>query len=228
MHIADSAEPASWIASRLHPFAQDVGAIIPTGFAAYARVFHPPCWLTPGGIEIPVRWRDIAAANNRTIAEEMQNLERGHDPTLISPSGEELWQQQPRTGTMHIEIAVRLAAILPSYTRTPESCWFAVWEGFGAIGSRWNRAPMFSVPERNLFLLHGPLDDVVLTLSQTDWDYRSPNLWWPDDRAWCVATEIDFQWTYVGGSAACIEAILNDPELEVLPTNPAQGNLMEE
>jgi hypothetical protein len=227
MHIAESAEPAAWIPNRLHPFAQDVGAIIPTGFAAYARVLHPQYWLTPGGIEIPVRWRDIAAANNRTVAAEMQHLDRNGDPTRISPSGEELWQQQSRTGRLPLEIAVRLSAILPAYTQTPESCWFAVWEGFGDLGVRWSGAPMFSVPGRELFLLNGPVDDVLLTLSEVDWSYLSPNLWWPDDRAWCVATEIDFKWSYVGGSEACIEAILNDSELEALPTNPAQGNAME-
>src|SRR5439155_18457096 len=64
MRIARNAEPASWIAARLHSFAQDVGSVIPEGFAAYARVFHPPYRITPDGNQIPVRWKDIAAANN--------------------------------------------------------------------------------------------------------------------------------------------------------------------
>jgi hypothetical protein len=46
---------------------------------------------------------------------------------------------------------------------------------------------------------------------------QSPNIWWPDDQARCVATEIDFAWTYVGGSTAAIEAVLADPRLEALP-----------
>jgi hypothetical protein len=44
-----------------------------------------------------------------------------------------------------------------------------------------------------------------------------PNLWWPDDRSWCVASEIDFPYTYVGGSQELIEEILADPSLEALP-----------
>ena len=32
-----------------------------------------------------------------------------------------------------------------------------------------------------------------------------------------VATEIDFNNTFVGGSAACIERVLAHPELEALP-----------
>lgn len=175
----------------------------------------------------PVRWRDIAAANNRTVAGEMQVMDLPTHPSQYSASGEELWNQQTRTGNLPREIAVRLAAILPSQTLTPELCWFAVWEGFAGVRIRRSEAPMFSVPERNLFLLQGTVDDVLTTLSVVDWDYRSPNLWWPDDRAWCVVTEIDFTWSYVGGSRDCIKQILGDPQLEALPTNAEEGNFMQ-
>jgi len=226
-HAAKNADPASWIESRLHPFGMDVGSFIPEGFAAYARVFHPPYRLTPEGNQKWVRWRDIAAANNRTIAAEMQLMDLPGYPSQFSASGEELWDQYTETGNLPREIAARLAAILPSQTLTPELCWFAVWEGYPDVRIRTSGAPMFSVPERNLFLLHGIVDDVLTTLSEVDWIYRSPNLWWPDDRAWCVVTEIDFTWSYVGGSPACIEQILGDPELEAIPTNAEEGNFMQ-
>ena len=47
-----------------------------------------------------------------------------------------------------------------------------------------------------------------------------PNIWWPKDRAWCVATDIDLFDSYVGGTEDCIKAILNNPALEALPTTP--------
>jgi hypothetical protein len=46
---------------------------------------------------------------------------------------------------------------------------------------------------------------------------QSPNLWWPDDRAWCVASEIDFRSTYVGGSRALIDRVFDDERFEALP-----------
>ena len=49
------------------------------------------------------------------------------------------------------------------------------------------------------------------------WEDQSPNLWWPEDRAWFVATEIDYAWTYIGGSPVPIEALVVDARLEVLP-----------
>lgn len=50
-----------------------------------------------------------------------------------------------------------------------------------------------------------------------------PNLRWPDDRAWCVAPEIDFPYTYVGGSSKLIEEIIGHPLLEALPATIDQG-----
>ena len=46
-----------------------------------------------------------------------------------------------------------------------------------------------------------------------------PNLWWPEDRAWIVATEIDFMETYIGGSAECINQLLSGPDLEAFPVS---------
>ena len=45
---------------------------------------------------------------------------------------------------------------------------------------------------------------------------QSPSMWWPADRAWFVATEIDGYSTYVGATAACVEAVLADPALGAL------------
>jgi hypothetical protein len=35
----------------------------------------------------------------------------------------------------------------------------------------------------------------------------SPNLWWPDDRAWVVSTEIDLDTSFLAGSSDCIRDI---------------------
>lgn len=46
---------------------------------------------------------------------------------------------------------------------------------------------------------------------------RSPNLWWPEDRAWVVGTDIDGDDTLVAGSHTMIDAILAHPDLEARP-----------
>jgi len=249
LELVTNVEPAAWIVKQLHPFTQDVGSVIPEGYEAYARVFHPAYRNERDGNSVPVRWWEIASANGRIVHPEMQfpGITGSPGPNYDPQPG--VWDEEPELGSMPKEVAIRLAAILTAYTGTPTSCWFAVWNGFGNLNLPQD-APKFSIPYRDLFLLRGPLEAVaespyvgqsadastlicwpddasVEAVTEApdlgEWCYQSPNLWWPEDRAWCVATEIDFSWTYVGGSAACVRAILADPALEALPARIEDG-----
>lgn len=53
--------------------------------------------------------------------------------------------------------------------------------------------------------------------------YQSANLWWPADRAWCVATEIDFNTTYIAGTQGLVDALLACEALEVHQVEPTDG-----
>lgn len=46
---------------------------------------------------------------------------------------------------------------------------------------------------------------------------QHPSLIWPDDHAWVMVSEIDYDSTIVAGSADLIRAICADPEIEALP-----------
>jgi hypothetical protein len=84
--------------------------------------------------------------------------------------------------------------------------------------------PRFRLPERNYLLFRGPLraalavgDDHGGWVSDDGEPWfspQSPNLIWPADRSWCVATEIDFDSTLVAGSRALVDAVLAHPDLE--------------
>jgi hypothetical protein len=71
---------------------------------------------------------------------------------------------------------------------------------------------------REYLLFRGPLEAVTSFFFGGASLFQSPNLWWPQDRSWVVATEIDDWTTYVGGSRACIEDLLASPRLEVVPS----------
>ncbi|HET8570165.1 MAG TPA: hypothetical protein VFM93_14390 [Candidatus Limnocylindria bacterium] len=206
---ARDARAAGWIAPRLHPFAQDVGSVVPPGFEDHARVFHPA---RRGDAAVP--WREIARANGRTVHREMQFGSIAGTWSRASPDPS-LWTADPETGSLPLEIVRELVAVLRRHTGTPERCWIAVWEGFGDLDLPAG-TPRFEHPGRAYYLLEGRVDDVTRPLFQHAWHYRSPNLWWPDDRAWCVATEIDLTYTYVAGTVECIEAVLAAPGIEAL------------
>jgi hypothetical protein len=78
------------------------------------------------------------------------------------------------------------------------------------------------LPGRDYVVLTGPLRGALRIGSFGLGIFRpqSPNIFWPADRRWCVASEIDFDCMLVGGSARLIEAILNTPELDAWPVGP--------
>jgi len=49
---------------------------------------------------------------------------------------------------------------------------------------------------------------------------RSPPELWPDDHAWVLATEIDFDSTLIAGTTELIETLLQTPGIEVLQIQP--------
>ncbi len=52
-------------------------------------------------------------------------------------------------------------------------------------------------------------------------DDQSYNLWWPEEKAWFVSSEVDYAWTYVGGSRRLVDDLLVDGRLEVVETRIA-------
>jgi len=47
--------------------------------------------------------------------------------------------------------------------------------------------------------------------------------WWPQDRAWFVATDIDLMSTYIGSSRDCARALRACPALEAVDTAAANS-----
>lgn len=68
------------------------------------------------------------------------------------------------------------------------------------LGLPSQRYPNSSYP--TAYLLNGPLSALVgLRYPDVD-DWKNPDLFWPDDRSWFAATDVDFWSLYVGGTAA--------------------------
>jgi hypothetical protein len=231
--VAD-VSPASWIGSRLRPALENLGSVIPGGFEAYGRLFHPVEERT-GEYR---RWSDVARDNDRVVHPDMQFHMINRRVGTPLPSSYDRGQG-PEWGSLPLEERCVLVEHLRDHTTTPAGCWFCVWEGFGGIDDQGVVARVRLPLHREYLLRHGPIEaameptphrygpdfGVLLATTGTEpptpaevyWEDQSPNLWWPEDRAWFVATEIDYAWTYIGGSSQLIERLLADDRLEVLP-----------
>jgi hypothetical protein len=82
------------------------------------------------------------------------------------------------------------------------------------------------LPGRDYLFFEGPIEGAIDFGSYLTPEYfipQSPNLFWPEDRAWCAASEIDLYCTLVGASNALAESLVANPALEawrVLPDDP--------
>ena len=143
------------------------------------------------------------------------------------------WGSHPTVGSIPEAECRTLVETLKGFTTTPNSCYFCLWDGWGNIDTRLYKAgSRVRAPHRDHLLFRGPID-AIMAFFATDWPRgnvwgNSPNIWWPEDQAWCVATDIDLCHTYIGGSPECIEAILSNPDLEALPTDPRCVNVPEQ
>ena len=216
-------EAADWIVAGVRDFRYDVGSLLPQGFEAYARVFHPALRHSAGGPD-EVRWAAVAAANGRVAHPGMEWISiTGSWRFLHQDNQPGIWDEAPREGSLPARQAAELATLLAEHTTTPQRCWFAVWDGFGAIPPQLGRAdiPRIALPHRSMLLLAGSLSEATTSIVAPPGDQRA-SLWWPEDRAWCVATDVDLMTTYVGGTEECVNALVDGDEVEAMPVSVDQ------
>ena len=207
----------AWVHEGLSRFADGdggtvVGDVVPPVFEAYARVLHPAHRRTgPAAGEVEqVTWGEVAEANGRT-AHPLMEWDFITAATASRRQGQPgLWDTCPATGNLGGPTARALSAVLTSFTTTADQCWFAIWEGHTNLDDVREHAERMRAGWMEMFLIA----DSITAAGNRFRNLLSPNLWWPQDRAWCVATEIDLMTSYVGGFRQCIDAILASAELE--------------
>jgi len=203
--------PAEWLEPLLVPQSFEVWMTAPKGYEAYARIFFPfvRTGLDAGGEwhEQHIRWTDIARENGKLVHALMERETISRSPTGEDATERCAWNLSP-------EQLAALMSILVRHT-TSTSGWFLLWDGFGDLNDDVFNAgvPKVSHAMRDFYLLRGPLE------SYTHFS-NDPSYWWPDDRAWCVGTEIDFDSTLVAATDEVVTALLAEPELEVIRVEP--------
>jgi hypothetical protein len=188
--------PVGWVAAEITEFGQGVArSLVPAGYESYVRLDHG-------------------------------------DPD----NGAE-------TGTLSLAELGALIPLLAGATATPADVWFCLWEGFGYLHrsvsvlssppgpqlvveprvdpETW---PPLVLPHRNYYLLRGPVRaapyvSAYFTAPGLPWR-DGPNLWWPRDRAWFVASEIDLFATHIACPSALARALLEERVLDASLVEP--------
>ncbi len=204
----------AWVAPLLTGEFGAVTLTVPSGYPAYVRICHPARDVN----DMPVDWSTVARTTGRTRHALMQwhALVGSPDPFDFTGS---LWPGgPPDRGNLATDLLQSVCDLLGAHTGDAAECFAAVrsgWSGVepGHAGLR--------LPGREYVLLRGPLQaSTQIGVDRPFWQPQSPNLLWPRDRAWCLASEIDFDSTLVGGTKDLIEALLAEPGLEAWPVAP--------
>jgi hypothetical protein len=219
--LRDDVDVAEWLVRALSPWTErgivHVGTLVPADYPAHARILH-----RSSTRDRDVRWGELAARTGRSLSAETAFPELvGWHPDTQHQSPPEPWLS-PDSGSLRADECAAAAEVLARHTSTPDACWFCLWEGYGwADLTRIARAaPRVEFEHRSCLLFHGPVASATAFRSPP-W-FQSPTWWWPEDRAWCVASELDIYSTYVAATTSAIRALVDHPALEVLECTPDQ------
>ncbi len=222
-----------------------VASIAPLGYPAYVRILHPA---GAEGASHGVPWRDVAAWSARTYHPLMQfewlstaRFVTADPPPFDHPPPEghlaggpcdvlyahlSRWTSTPDAcwlglweGQANLNMAFRKTSALgtahhwdPPQTRVHDAAgrWVEIVEAM-------RRAPRFALGGRR-YLLARSSATAIPTLGRPPLSLTA-NLAWPDDRAWYVVSDIDFDSTLVATSNECANELLADDRLEALPVH---------
>jgi hypothetical protein len=205
------------LVDRRVPEGVPVNAVVPGAFESYARILHPARVLGHGDVGWQ-SWEEVAAGSGAWLSGETPFRRITVPPGTevpLGPQGARPEDDVPMSGSLPEKETRALVDLIRPFTST--WCWFVVWDGW--VGIRL-RPDQISVPwlGNSHLVFRGPLDAVL----RSDWSgqWQTPHLWFPDDRAWCVGTEIDDHATHVAGSAELIDRLLGSDGLETLLTRP--------
>jgi Protein of unknown function (DUF2510) len=223
-----------------------VASIAPLGYPAYVRILHPAGGgKAPSGT---MPWRDVAAWSERTYHPLMQferlsvprSVAAGRPPFDTPPPEGQLaadpcrvlyahlarWTSTPHTcwlglweGQENLAMPFRHAfTVNESHHRPPPMAPVPdhVERWMQTAGSI-RRAPRFAHGGLRYLLARAPATSIS-TLGRPPLAVAA-NLAWPDDRAWYVVTDVDFDSTLVATSEECAAALLVDHGLEALPVH---------
>ncbi len=254
----------AWLKPRLSGWASR-DAIVPGGFAAYARIFHPGVryWWDgpanrPGSTRLEdtaITWAQVAALTGTTAHPWMQWGAIARWQTHEGDLNDGTSADPPEDGRLPRDVLEPLLPLLTAATTTPDDITAAVWEGWGALHSvvqfGWFDQPgstgsrtltgadlgvaepvthalddgrLLQLPSRNYLLFEGALSDLTdpgwaatagLGHGMGEEGVAGPQLLWPTDHAWCLATEIDCGFTLLAGSTALIQHALAQEGIEV-------------
>lgn len=221
-----------------------VALVVPDGFEAYVRLLHPLLDGRHWSAVAPAYLRAGTEPYPYPFPEPVQNVE-GDMGTAVVDALVPVLAGSTTSPDCHYALWIGWGELHPgstavAYAREGGRSPVAMLRSRRQVrrlarARRRTEAPLYSFVDacavqpwwggRDMLLFDGPLDAVTTIGSAGPFEgqvrRRVPQWWWPADRSWFVATEIDYPWSYVAGSNALIASLMSDQALETVRVRPS-------
>lgn len=199
-----------------------MASYVPAGYEGYVRALNPVLVERLDGPCERIKWRTAAASVAAPVYSWMQ-----WDESVVAAEGHlpERWAE-PAMGDLDTTVATALAEVLAGHTGTPDSCFFATWEGYGDVVGNEDLLVSFP-PDRRMKIYSGPVQAGAQTLEAGRFG-RRPLRWWPKDRSWCVGQDIYARSVFIAAGSDCIKALFAHPCLDIHSISPTHSVLPED
>lgn len=192
MTAPTSAASAEWIAAACDGSDGTVGALVPNGYPLALRVFAPESRPDGWWSEYRRLYEVIASVGERHTSSPDRAwfaVWEGHGFDRLTTRI--AWRDPaPDDATRRFRDEQRSQLHSADENRN------------AAIRATLLQVPRFVLPHRTYYLLTGPVSAVShLCHPEPRGEWRNPDLFWPDDRRWFVATDVDFWSLYIGGDS---------------------------
>lgn len=193
---APSGAAAEWLADACQGEWGSVGSIVPNRYSGYLRVMPPDRDADDWWESYRAVFDAVAAAGSRHTSTpdhawfavwEGYGWANARTMVWVDPSDDAGGRDVERTRALRLREDARRRA--------------AITAGLGEV-------PRFAVPHRVHYLLTGPVGAATaITEPGSSGRWQRPDLMWPEDRSWFVATDVDFWSLYIGGTEEALADI---------------------
>lgn len=236
--VVDGEITGSWIRSAIpNGIGPRVNEQVPPLFDTYVRILHPAL----SHLDEEITWtrmaRELGRAAHRRMTWEGLASDRG---SIAGASARVA--APPATGEMWPPLLRIVAHLLAEYTATPGLCYFGLDTTHGDARGPDSQASLFWLGRQSFTILTGRVRDApALGLWETggmQWAIdtarnsasesprfrlQAPNLMWPDDQSWFLATGYESNSTLLGGAHELLDACMRTPHLDAWRLEPTDA-----
>jgi hypothetical protein len=217
VQIVDGEITASWIKASLpRGLGPVVTEQVPSCYSSFVRIFHP-AFDQQGHL---IRWSRVAAEYGKVVHPEMQWNSISTDARSGGCSGLRWDGAKPSIAGMSFSLWASVSRILMQNTLSVDTFYYGLSTIHSDVADSFQDAVPFVFGDRAFVICRLSRTELECEADREKASLLPPNILWPADKSWYLASEYDFDSTLIGGSEAIVRSMMSNAALEALEIGP--------